>query len=652
MDGKFFESNLFAVAGDTGRRLEVQLLDSNNMVQNTTGISLRLNANVAGQATYAEATLVDAAKGLYELDLPNGMLIAPGNWQFQWQIIGTSGEKLHSFAFMGSIGSNLSEGGSEATNFYLNVDDLKQMQEDLINGTFDSVALETNIAGKLTDLETQYAPKLTEVTEQLAQTEEQVDSLNFENGEQVTGLYNMALVPKDEPPEFKEPLIKITDTTNDTKKHVAFPTMAIDGDKVLVLYRRGAKHISQGSQDNGYLVQKISSDGGVTWGNETTVVPSTPNLDPRDPNIFQVSVNELLLIFPNVGLNPDGTINGVENEVWRSLDFGTTWAKVGNLPKKANGSYYHIVRGSITKSVSGEIIVPVWTANLQDGGKTGVPYIVSSTNNGVSWTVGNDISNAPATETTIEFDGFNRLWAVMRNDVNTQIQRTRNMLIAYSDDNGVTWSDSVQLPLRGHAPHLMRLDNNELLLTYRNTDKYMTNSSQDRYSVNYCKLKNGTLSSRVHTVLDSQSPDIGYSWSVKNSTTVFMTFYVFATTFGVMYLKKIDLAKLSKSTLVKPQVKLYQNFAGYVSEISKYRELNGDVYVQGTGTNTASKFIPLPETAKSIRNVTVTLIDPNLNFLSGVSGLTTTGFTVNIKNVNGMFSSQVQVFYRVDYELN
>lgn len=171
MDGKFFESNLFAVAGDTGRRLEVQLLDSNNMIQNTTGISLRLNANVAGQATYAEATLVDATKGLYELDLPNGMLLAPGNWQFQWQIIGTSGEKLHSFAFTGSVGSNLSEGGSEATNFYLNADDLKQMQEDLINGTFNSEVLETNIAEKLNNLEEQYAPKLTEVTAQLAEVD-------------------------------------------------------------------------------------------------------------------------------------------------------------------------------------------------------------------------------------------------------------------------------------------------------------------------------------------------------------------------------------------------------------------------------------------------------------------------------------------------
>lgn len=194
MDGKFFENNLFAVAGDTGRRLEVQLLDSSNMVQNTTGISLRLNANVAGQATYAEATLVDATKGLYELDLPNGMLIAPGNWQFQWQIIGASGEKLHSFAFMGTIGSNLAEGAAEGLNFYLNLEVLKQMQEDFISGAFDSEVLETNITEKLTDLETQYAPKLTEVTAQLAQNVQQIKeiavnikSILCDDGEYVKG---------------------------------------------------------------------------------------------------------------------------------------------------------------------------------------------------------------------------------------------------------------------------------------------------------------------------------------------------------------------------------------------------------------------------------------------------------------------------------
>lgn len=185
MDGRFFENALTVVAGDTARRLEVQLLDTNNMVQDTTGLKLRLNAVVSGKATYTDAILIDATKGLYHVDLTNGMLLVPGNWQFQWQIIDANDKKLHSFAFTGSVGSNLSEGGSEATNFYLNADELKQMQDDLINGTFDSEVLETNIAEKLNNLETQYAPKLNEVTAQLEQKAQQVDvesqSLRIDN---------------------------------------------------------------------------------------------------------------------------------------------------------------------------------------------------------------------------------------------------------------------------------------------------------------------------------------------------------------------------------------------------------------------------------------------------------------------------------------
>lgn len=191
MDSRYFENVLSVVAGDTGRRIEVQLLDTNGTVQDTTGLNLRLNAVIAGKATYTNATLVDAATGKYQLDLSNGMFLAPGNWQFQWQITDSAGKKLHSFAFAGNVGSNISEGGSQATNFYLNLDDLKAMQEDLVNGTFESEALETNIAEKLEALEETYAPKLTEVTAQLAEkaSKGEVNNLvsSMQNG--VKGIY-------------------------------------------------------------------------------------------------------------------------------------------------------------------------------------------------------------------------------------------------------------------------------------------------------------------------------------------------------------------------------------------------------------------------------------------------------------------------------
>ncbi|MDN6670652.1 MAG: hypothetical protein L0L07_00005, partial [Staphylococcus equorum] len=124
MDGGFSNNRLFAVVGDTARRLEVQLLDANGNIQDVTGINLRLNAEVAGKLTFVDALIKDATKGIYVVELANGMFLEPGNWFFQWQI--TKGDsKISSFPFTVKIGANVSEGGEQATNFYLNAEELR-----------------------------------------------------------------------------------------------------------------------------------------------------------------------------------------------------------------------------------------------------------------------------------------------------------------------------------------------------------------------------------------------------------------------------------------------------------------------------------------------------------------------------------------------
>lgn len=132
MDGGFSNNGLFAVVGDTARRLEVQLLNSNNAIQDTTGINLRLNAEVAGKITFVDAVVKDATKGIYTVNLSNGMFLEPGNWAFQWQVTkGTN--KISSFPFAVKIGENISEGGSQATNFYFNVEELRLKTVELEN---------------------------------------------------------------------------------------------------------------------------------------------------------------------------------------------------------------------------------------------------------------------------------------------------------------------------------------------------------------------------------------------------------------------------------------------------------------------------------------------------------------------------------------
>lgn len=132
MDGGFSNNGLFAVVGDTARRLEVQLLNSNNAIQDTTGINLRLNAEVAGKITFVDAVVKDSTKGIYTVNLSNGMFLEPGNWAFQWQITkGTN--KISSFPFTVKIGQNISEGGAQATNFYFNVEELRLKTVELEN---------------------------------------------------------------------------------------------------------------------------------------------------------------------------------------------------------------------------------------------------------------------------------------------------------------------------------------------------------------------------------------------------------------------------------------------------------------------------------------------------------------------------------------
>lgn len=189
MDGKFFEGNLIAVTGDTARRLSVQLLNSDGLVQNTTGLEVRLNANINKKATFTIATLKDATQGIYEIDLSNGMLLAPGTWSFQWQVISVDGKKINSFPFTGYIGTNLSEGGTQAKNFYLNLDNLQDLivditDKDVISGPEIILARggESTLGARLDKSSSQLERTAKESKSGLYATNKRVDNLIIPSG--------------------------------------------------------------------------------------------------------------------------------------------------------------------------------------------------------------------------------------------------------------------------------------------------------------------------------------------------------------------------------------------------------------------------------------------------------------------------------------
>lgn len=519
-------------------------------------------------------------------------------------------------------------------------DDFVAVQQDARSNTPSGAELAV-AAGSYNTLGERLDAEQNEVNAQLAQTKEMTAGLKQKSSYEVDNYSHMlngaigAL--------SSSPLTTITNAINDDKKHVAFPTVIADGNNLLLLYRRGTDHITN---PDGTISQKTSIDGGQTWSAEKIMyVPPTTH-DARDPNLIMVSPTNVLCIMPIV--KKEGpNITGVENEVWKTTDFGGTWSKIANLPKKQGISFYQIVRGQITKSTSGRIVVPVWSADLSTSA-TEDSFVIYSDDNGISWHIGGTILPTGATETSVEYDQYNRLWAVMRNDPSLSINRYTNMLMSYSDDNGMSWSIPHELPITGHAPHLLKL-NDGLLLTWRNTDPYKVNSAQERYSVNFCKLNGGAISSDVYELLNSQSPDIGYPWAAKNGESVFIIFYVFATNIASnIYMKKLELSKMNQLSFSKTQPVNYTNYTGVNREIYARKDFAGDTYVQGNNTDIAVKTVYLPLTVKGIRHVNVEVFNnDNANFITAVKNLTASSFDVVVRNISGNFSNQVGIFYNV-----
>lgn len=167
LNDKSLKDAFTSVVGDNGRRIEVQLVSPDGKILSTPGINLRLFADVEGTVSYTTAQLLDLSTGKFRIDLNKGLFLKPGEWEFQWQITDVDGYKLHSFPFWVNVGKNISEGGSDAYNFYIDAEKLQenlekvlQIQDDFINESFNSAVLEAKVVERYNNLEEQYATEL------------------------------------------------------------------------------------------------------------------------------------------------------------------------------------------------------------------------------------------------------------------------------------------------------------------------------------------------------------------------------------------------------------------------------------------------------------------------------------------------------------
>ncbi len=177
---------------------------------------------------------------------------------------------------------------------------------------------------------------------------------------------------------------------------------------------------------------KLSTDGGVTWGEAFTLVENDGGCNVMEVNFIRLK-NSTIALF-HCQKNTESTDCRVMMRT--SSDEGKSWSDAKQL--SPNGKYTGLTNGRSLRLTSGRILLEAW-----EGGDS---YCYLSDDDGATWREGGRVKPAggPCYEPAcIELkDG--RVMMLMRTGLGGQFK-------SISTNGGETWSDPVPTPLVGTA---------------------------------------------------------------------------------------------------------------------------------------------------------------------------------------------------------
>lgn len=236
-------------------------------------------------------------------------------------------------------------------------------------------------------------------------------------------------------------------------KHFAFPGVAItSGGDLIVVYREGTVH---GAEPGGKVSLSRSSDGGRTWQPRVTAL-DRPDVDDRDPSVFQMSDGTLLLFSADC--------------VCTSRDGGRTWSPPQPTPVfgpkgGVEDEQGHLVYGGLQRQVqAGFTQIPGTPAVLQ------ADAVYRSRDHGASWEpagIATYTLYIPGRSDYVWYDEPflcvlpNRFWIVT-----ARVDLDGLARIIRSPDRGQTWEPVLKTPVWGYPQHLLTLRDGRLLMTY------------------------------------------------------------------------------------------------------------------------------------------------------------------------------------------
>jgi hypothetical protein len=244
-------------------------------------------------------------------------------------------------------------------------------------------------------------------------------------------------------------------TITDDSSHNGFPGLAKLADGTLiVVYRKASNH----APSKGVIAQKISTDGGKTWGSESTIY-SHATADAREPCLTVLSDGSLALTFSLLDAATAAYLPGDQVYILKSTDGGATWGSPVNVNNTGFTSWSY-TSSPVLELVNGNLILAVY------GQMTGDTYrsvrVVVSTNDGASW--GSSTLVASGQTASKDYDEPN-LVQLANGDVLCAFKNLTDLrgYVSTSTDRGATWGTAADEFACGGCPRLLRLTSDTVL---------------------------------------------------------------------------------------------------------------------------------------------------------------------------------------------
>lgn len=214
-----------------------------------------------------------------------------------------------------------------------------------------------------------------------------------------------------------------------------------------------------------------SSDGGKTWGLRATAA-ARPN---AEANMCHWSsgigtTGDVLVVASGMddAANVGGKRHPNDVRVFRSADCGKTWMKTGTFPARVGGGLKPYPFGSIVRGTDGSLRTVVYSVDDSNGGAEAAWQMMSH-DDGRSWQEGGKIADGINETVLLPLAKAQHWLCVARTSDRPAPKHGQELRQFRSANDGKTWTDEgVIAGYHLHPPHLLRLKDGRILLTYGN----------------------------------------------------------------------------------------------------------------------------------------------------------------------------------------